>query len=419
MDETKPVASRSVLLERDVALLTSSSVVSATGTGAMFVALPFYAYATTGSVVLTALVTLAEYAPAVGVAQLAGVLVDRSDARRVLVAANAALGLCTLAYLLHDNWWWLTVVAFVRSSIAQLVAPATHTLLPAVAPPGRLTEVNGVLAVGGNAARLAGPALGGVLVGVGGLALVAVVDAASFVLAAGLVVVVRRAMSTTRPRTAEGVVRQWVRGWAAVREHPVLRPLVVVMAIIGFGEGFVSALLAPWMSQVADGGSAALGLMLSLQALGGILGGLFVVRFAGRWPALLLIGAGALGSGVLLVVMLNYPLVAPAGPWPAIVLNAIAGFPFAVYATAQAVAVQTHSVDGQRGRIVSATYGIQGIAQLAGISLAGPAAALLGPLIINVDTGAYLLAGALALQTLRSLHRSPTGRPAGVAQEGG
>ncbi len=122
-----------------------------------------YTYVATGSVVSTALVTLAEYAPTVGIAELAGVVVDRWDPRRALIAINLALAGCTLAYLLHQGWWWLVVVAFVRSSVAQFATPAAHTLIPAVALVGRLVEVNALNAIGGNIARLAGPAVGGVV----------------------------------------------------------------------------------------------------------------------------------------------------------------------------------------------------------------------------------------------------------------
>lgn len=212
----------------------------------------------------------------------------------------------------------------------------------------------------------------------------------------------------TSIRTArEGLLNAWRTGWSTVRNHPVLRPLVVVMALVGLGEGFVSALLAPWMTDIADGNSTHLGLMLSLQALGGILGGFAVVRYAHRLPTLSMLWIGAVTSGTLLVLILNYPLLAPVGPWPAILLTAVAGFPFAVYGTAQTIAVQTYSTDGLRGRIVSLTFGIQGIAQLAGTSLAGPTAALLGPLAINVEALAYLAAGAL---TLTTLHRTQSQR---------
>lgn len=340
-------------------------------------------------------------------AQLAGLLVDQWNPRRVLVTANLALAACTLAYLLHDAWWWFATVGFCRSCVAQFVLPASQTLIPGIAPKGRLAEVNGVNAVGSNIARLAGPAFGGVLLSAGGLQTVAIADAASFLVAALLIAAVRpsRRVSMT---SRGGLVQSWREGLSAVRDHPVLRTLVLVMALVGFGEGFISALMAPWMTDVAGGGSTDLGLMLSLQALGGILGGLVVVRYATRWDSIRMLSIGALASGALLIIIFNYPLLIPIGPWPAIALTALAGFPFAVYATAQAIAVQQHSTDGLRGRIASLTFGTQGIAQLAGIGLAGPIASLLGPLAINAETLAYLAAGTVALIAIRRQQRSTT-----------
>lgn len=394
-------------------LVWLGSVVSLTGTGAMFVALPFFTYTRTGSLVITAIVTLAEYAPAVGIAQLAGVLSDRCDPRRVLVLANLGLAACTLGYLVDQRWWWLAVVAFVRASISQIVTPASNTLIPALvpatAPPGRLAQVNGVLAMGSNLARLAGPAAGGTLVAIGGLTTVAVVDAASFAIAAILIAIVRPPEPISESgRTDGGLVVQWRAGWTILRQHPVLRPLLAVMMLVGFGEGFVSALMAPWMRDVAGGTSAQLGLMLSLQALGGIVGGLFVIRSARRRDSLSLLTAGAFTSGVMLVAIFNYPLLADVGPWPAIALTAVGGLPFAVYGTAESICVQTHSVQGSRGRIASLTYGGQKIAQLAGIAAAGPLALAVGPLAINAETGGYLTAAALAYTMLRRQRRSPT-----------
>lgn len=241
--------------QRNVALLWASSVVSAIGTGAMFVALPYFTYVSTGSVAATALVTLGEHAPTVVIAQLAGVVVDRWDPRQVLIAVNLMLAGCTLAYLLHDGWWWLAIVAFLRSSVAQFAPPAAHTLIPAVAPKGRLDEVNAANAIGTNIARLAGPALGGVLVGVGGLRAVVIVDAATFLAAASLTAGIHvriQGLGTVE----SGLVQLWREGWAATLTHPVLRPLVLVMALVGFGEGFVSTLLAPWMTDIAAAAAA-------------------------------------------------------------------------------------------------------------------------------------------------------------------
>ncbi len=101
-----------------------------------------------------------------------------------------------------------------------------------------------------------------------------------------------------------GMVQLWREGWSATLNHPLLRPLaVVVMILVSFGEGFVSALLAPWMADIADGRGSDLGLMLSLQALGGIAGGALVIRWSSRGETLSLLSAGAIVSGVFLVAI--------------------------------------------------------------------------------------------------------------------
>lgn len=388
-----------VLRHRNVGLVWAGSVISSVGTGAVFVALPVQVYADSRSVTATALLTLAEYLPAVGVAQLAGVWVDRVDARRVLVATNAALAVSTLGFLLDDAWWWLAVVALVRSCLAQLVTPAVQVLVPAVAPSARLVQVNALNAIGYQVARLAGPALGGVLVGAHGLGLVAVVDSTTFLVAAVLVAAVNLPRSVHNGLPRLGLLPAWLEGWEYVRVHPVLSRLLLVMMISGFGEGYVSALLVPWMSDVVAGTSEQLGLMLSLQAVGGIVGGVLVLHYGARWAPFALLGVGAASSAVLLVVIYNYPLVASVGPWPAVLLTGLAGVPFAVYGSAQSIALQHGSDDGIRGRAASLTFGLQAAAQLVGISLAAPTATLLGPLAINVDALAYLAAGLLATTT--------------------
>lgn len=77
------------------------------------------------------------------------------------------------------------------------------------------------------------------------------------------------------------------------------------------------------------------------------------------------------------------------------------GLPFAAYGKPQSIAVQVHSTDGLRGRVISLTFGAQVVAQLIGVGAAGPLAALLGPETINAEALAYLAAGALALKAAR------------------
>lgn len=208
---------------------------------------------------------------------------------------------------------------------------------------------------------------------------------------------------------------EWVQGAVTVWRHSRLRSVVALLALVMFGEGFTSALLAPLASDLIGGGAQTLGWILSAQAVGGIAGAWWASRIADRHDPMVLLGAGAVASGVLLTVIFNYAFLYPQA-WPAIVLTAVAGIPFAVFASAQGLALQVYSPAVLRGRVFSLAYGVMSLLQLCGILTAGLTGARWGPSVINVDAATYLIAGLIALYLHRRL-RQP--RRPGCAAEAG
>lgn len=396
----KPVATRSLLLDRNFALIWVSGLISTTGNLAMFVALPVTVYQRTGSTLATALAALTELAPNVVVGQVAGVVADRLDRRTVLIVANLVLAVVTCAYLFVPNstWWPLLLVSLAMGSVAQFAQPAGHALLGEVVPSERLGEGASLNAMTSNLARLLGPVAGGLLYGQAGFTATVALDAATFLIAALLVVLVTR----IRPLAPEpsskptGWISDWIKGARAIWQHQQLRPVVLLVAITMFGEGSISALLAPFARQILRGGADVLGTILSAQAVGGIVGAWWAARSADRHPPLRLLGGASLISGCLLAAVFNYALIYPHW-WPAVVLTGMAGFPFAVFGAAQGYALQIYAPPELRGRVYSLAYGILSLTQASGIMVAGVAAERWGPLVINIDTVAYLTVGIAAL----------------------
>jgi len=397
---------RSLLWHHDFARVWWSGLISWTGNGALFVALPVHTYVQTHSTLATATVVMAGALPAVMVGPLAGVLVDRLPYRPMLVWTNVALALIVLTFLLVPGapWWTLALIGLVQSAVGQLLGPAEHALLPLLVEEDRLGEANSLNAANGSLARLIGPALGGALLGTFSFGVVVVVDGLTYLLAAGLLAGVREPLRTRAP---SGGVRsiwgQWRGGLAVVRAHPTLRAVFLVVAVVGFGEGFISTLMAPFVQEVLGGNARALGLIFSAQAVGGLLGALVAARVADRLGALRLLAVGALGSGALLLVIFNYALLYRA-VWPAVVLTALAGLPFALFATAQGLALQQDSPPEARGRVFSACFALVGLTALLGMGVSGALGEPFGPLVINADALTYLLGAALAWQAVRSGH---------------
>ena len=385
-----------------------AGLVSGTGNFMLFVALPVYVYGETNSTLATGLSVMANAIPSVVVSQGAGVLVDRWDYRRTMLLANLALVPVTLLYLsvISAPWWWVVPVAFIQSSVGQFLGPAENALLPTLVSEERLGAANSLNALNNNLARLIGPAAGGLLIAWFGFAGVIVVDAATYLLAALLLVFVEPRTGNTPSEPTEAqtnikhifgqLAQEWRDGLSAVSNNALLKLSFVAAALVGFGEGFISTLIAPFVTVMLGGAGPELGYIFTAQAVGGIAAGLALTMFADRVATAKLLGWGGLVSGIILIPFFTYPLFYPA-LWPALLLTALAGLPFAAWGTAQMTLVQTEAEPGKRGRVFAACFATFGLFQLIGMAVSGVLGDTLGVMVIGVDAVTYLLAGIVVL----------------------
>jgi MFS family permease len=183
-----------LLRRRDFGLLWAGGLISETGDWFLLVGLPVWVLQVTGSSLVTATVFLVGLLPSLVVGPLAGVLVDRWDRRRTLVAVSLAQAGFLLPLLAVDgrgDLWVVYVVMAVEAVLAQFNDPARNALVPALVGRDDLVGANALIGLNGNLARLVGSPLGGVLVEVAGLPGLVVGDAASFLLGAVLIGLVR------------------------------------------------------------------------------------------------------------------------------------------------------------------------------------------------------------------------------------
>jgi Transmembrane secretion effector len=302
------------LRNRNFALLWSGGLISMTGDWMLLVALPIYVYQATGSALATGAMFAAGLLPNVLFGSVAGVFVDRWDRKKTLVFGNALLTLSVLPLLLVPQTGWLWVVyavAFVQSCFGIFNEPAENSLLPALVGEERLATANSLNATNNNLARLAGPALAGLVVGWFGLVGVVAVDAASYLVSAALVSLISAPTAPERPEEAppvdaggvaaafSGVWREWAEGLRLVGTGRVILTVFVVGAVTGLGEGVFLALFPPFVRVALGGGALELGWLMSAQAMGGVLGGLVVGAAAARLSSSRLLGLGAVLFGLI------------------------------------------------------------------------------------------------------------------------
>jgi MFS family permease len=397
-----------VLRQRNFALLWFGGLISMIGDWVLIVGLPFEIYRRTGSTLATGAMILALLIPRIVFGSVAGVFVDRWDRRRLMIAINLLLAVCLIPLLLVDalGLWVVYVVLLVESALEQLFTPAEVALLPNLLEGGdkELIPANALSGINRHLARMIGPLVGGAVVAAGGLTAVAVLDAVSFVLAAGLITAIRHA-SPPRPAHAsveeetisawQRLLAEWRDGLRVVWGDRVLRALLVFFAITSIGEGLTATLFVPWVTDALQSDAAGYGALLSTQAIGGLAGAVVIGRFGTRANPLTLVIVGAITFGAIDLVLFTYPVLFPVLA-PALVAMVIVGIPGAAMGAGSTTLQQSRAEDRHRGRVIGAMGALAGVGALVGAVLAGILGEVLPVVLLLVVQGSgYVIGGVL------------------------
>jgi Na+/melibiose symporter-like transporter len=402
-----------LLRRRDFGLLWAGGLISETGDWFLLIGLPVWVLQVTGSSLVTATVFLVGLLPGLVVGPLAGVLVDRWDRRRTLVAvslAQAAFLLPLLAVDGRDRLWVVYLVMAVEATLAQLNDPARNALVPALVPGDDLVGANALIGLDGNLARLAGSPLGGILVELAGLPGLVIGDIASFLVGAGLLVLIRPAEPIGRdesspPPGPRGVVGEWMDGLRVALGDRELRWGLLVNGLAALAQGIFTVLFVLFVTRVLGGDGADVGLLRGVQAIGGLLGAVVVVGLARRLEPGRLLGISLLVFAVIDLALWNGPALTT-GQWLYLGLFVAAGVPGIGFLTGLTALVQERTDDAYLGRVFATFSGSFNGLMALGMLLAGLLGDAVGVVpVLNGQAGLYLLAGVVAVATLGRVGR--------------
>lgn len=403
-----------LLRQRNFALLWFAGLISLIGDWMLMIGLPIYVYILTHSALATSLMFIAGILPQIALGSVAGVFVDRWDRKRVMMITNVLLALCLLPLLLFHSvslLWVVYIVAFLESLISQFFTPAESALLPRLVNEEQLASANSVSSLNGNLARLIGPPLGGIVAGLLGLNGIALLDAASFVIAAVLIVLITvnaqpvkkqvSEIATVKANPWRKVWREWLEGLRLVKQERNVAAMFTLIAITSLGEGVFSVLFIVYVSKILHGGALQLGWLQGAQAVGGLIGGLLIGFVVKKVSLPHLIGFGAIAFGFIDLLIFNYPTFFP-GIVIGLALFVLVGIPGVGFSTGVTTLLQISVEDEYRGRIFGAMGAISALLMLLGTTLAGFLGDPLGVVaVLNTQGGMYVLAGICVLLLLR------------------
>jgi MFS family permease len=393
-----------------------AGLVSDAGDWLLFIALPIVVYGQTGSALGTSAAFLAELAPGIVLAPVAGHLADRLDRRSVLLVVSVLQALSLLPLLLVHGRSGLGIVyavIIVQASLSALFEPAKNALLPTLVAPEMLVGANSLIALNNGLGRLVGGPLGGLLLAAGDLRLIVIADAASFALATALIAatrVPRPALdaapppgsppggSPLRPLTDRNpaVAPAPPRPLEVLRDGRV-RAALLVTFVSESAQGIFLVLFILFVARRLGGGSSETGLLRGVQAVGAILGGLVLSAWRPVPRPASLVTWSTLAFGLISLSVWNAPsLTTATGLYVALFI--IVGAPGVVAETGLISFLAQAGSEGERGRIFGAFFMVANAGEAVGMIAAGSLTGALGlTTLLNAQGLLYLAAGALAM----------------------
>lgn len=354
----------SALGARNYRLWSIGQTVSLAGTWMQSIAQSWLVLELTGSGTMLGLVTALQFLPMLLGGPIAGVLVDRLPARRVLLvtqgiggATALTLGLLTATGVVE--LWMVGLVAFLFGCAVAVDMPARQRFVIELVGPDDLPNAITLNSVVVNAGRVVGPGIGGIVIATLGVAPCFLLNAASY----GAVIAALVAMRPSEFHPQERATRgrgQLRQGLRYVRGSPALLVPLLMMAAIGMLTYEFPVTLPLLARRDFAGGPEVFGTMTAVMGAGAVVGGLLT---ASRLPTdrRLVGSAAAFGVTVLAVAA------APSLPVALVGLSLVGATSVAFIATANST-LQLRTAPALRGRVMA----LYGVAFIGSTPLGGP-----------------------------------------------
>lgn len=390
--------------------LLGSTSASSLGASVTTVAVSWLVYHATGSTIDIAFVGLAELVPGIVFGLFAGVLADRHNRRRLMLASDISraiivAGLVAALYLIGFSLAIVLVVMILIYTFTALFNPASQAMLPKLVPITQLEDANGLLAASGQLSTTIGAGIGGLLVASAGAAAGLGVNVVTYVLSATLVFQIAASFGTTRGGTTHetrSFRREFVEGFAYMRQNRGVLAVTLGFMAVNFFLILVPIFLVVYSATVIGHGAAAYGYLVAALSMGAVVGALTVGRIRARRFAGVIVGVSFMGlaGGVGLLLLSGSILLSIAGVF-------LFGFSIGLVNTVYFATMQAIVPNEILARVLSIDAVGSNVAAPVGIVAGGVLANAYGILFTYsiAGTGCLVIGLAmLAIPSVRALH---------------
>jgi MFS family permease len=385
------------LRHRNFQLFFSGQLISLIGTWMQTVAQSWLVYRLTGSSLLLGTVGFASQVPIFLLAPAGGVVADRYNRQRVVIATQTAsmilaLILATLTLSKRVTVWEIVILAASLGVVNAFDIPTRQAFLMDMV--GREDLMNAIALNSSmfNGARIIGPAVAGVLVASIGEGWCFFLNGVSYVaVIAGLLLMRLEHAVAAGGDTSH--LEYLVEGFRFVRRTGPIWALLLLIALVSLVAAPYSVLMPIFADQVLHGGARGLGILMGATGVGALLGALTLamrtgLRGLGRWVA---ISCACFGASLILFSASRWF-------WVSVLLLIPVGYSMMLQMSSSNTLIQAMSPDRLRGRVMSVySMMFMGMAPL-GALFAGALAERVGAPLTVALGGVGCLCGAIVFR---------------------
>lgn len=349
-----PLEGGSIFSDRNFVHFLIGQAITTQGLWVQKIAMSWLAWSLTHSAFWTGLIAALNFAPAVLLGPLFGVMADRVDLRRTAVTLNllmtvTAVLLMALSFSGMINLAWLVTLAAANGIIASANTPVRLSLVPIIVRREHMSQAVAFTAMNFNIARLVGPALGGVIIATWGTGAAFLINAITYV----PMIYVLATVKLLGERTPDtGKRRLWTSlldGAGYALRHRMIRAVLALSCFVSLTGYGLLELLPVFAEGVFNRGVTGLGMLASAGGIGAVCSTFMLSRIRsepGNFQRIAILGAVLAGCGALgLGLVHNYGI--------AVVLVAVTGFGLTSVGVGSQTALQLAVDSHLRGRVMS------------------------------------------------------------------
>lgn len=380
---------------RNFRLFFGGQSISLVGTWIQRIAMPWLVYDLSHSVVLLGIVGFAGQIPTFLLASFAGVIIDRHNRYRILIATQVlamiqALVLAVLVFTGAIQIWHILALSIMLGLINAFDSPTRQSfMIEMVDGKENLSNAIALNSSMVNGARLLGPSIAGILISITGEATCFLINGLSY-----FVVIFSLLQMRVKPKT---IARKSTKVWSELKEgfrytfgFKPIKYIISLLALVSLMGMPFSVLMPVFAKEILHGDSHTFGFLMGASGLGALSGALYLAsrKNAAGLEKLIPFSAVVFGSGLIL-------LAASRIFWLATLVMVLTGAGMMLVMASSNTVIQSVIDDSKRGRVMSFyAMAFMGTAPF-GSLLAGSLAKIIGTPLTLAMGGASCIIGAV------------------------